>query len=269
MKHGKFGGTLWWTNSLLLKMAIEIVDFPIKNGDFPLLFVCSPEGIPHFAPRSLWEWVHACGCLWDHWDHWSGEMEIHLPPICCVLEVRDSSGLKWSQRMFFIVFQHTAIQLQWPRQQVPRVNCHCLCSLRTKAYVVSLTTIENIGKYMTWIPLWLCHWTILKRLSLNLRFQRCVEDLCFSKFSIICFNMACWSFAWRVFRGFTRQIKGLSLVVRGSSTVRRPGVFHQGECQYLPCGGTHPRMAGRSEQEQTGQSFARAAWFVCFAYCKW
>ena len=29
--------TLWWTNVLLLKMAIEIVDFPIKNGDFPLL----------------------------------------------------------------------------------------------------------------------------------------------------------------------------------------------------------------------------------------
>ena len=26
-------------------MAIEIVDFPMKNGDFPLLFVCSPEGI--------------------------------------------------------------------------------------------------------------------------------------------------------------------------------------------------------------------------------
>ena len=26
-------------------MAIEIVDFPIKDGDFPLLFVCSPEGI--------------------------------------------------------------------------------------------------------------------------------------------------------------------------------------------------------------------------------
>ena len=24
---------------------VEIVDFPIKNGDFPLLFVCSPEGI--------------------------------------------------------------------------------------------------------------------------------------------------------------------------------------------------------------------------------
>ena len=25
-------------------MAIEIVDFPIKNGDFPLFFVCLPEG---------------------------------------------------------------------------------------------------------------------------------------------------------------------------------------------------------------------------------
>ena len=25
-------------------MAIEIVDFPMKNGDVPLLFVCSPEG---------------------------------------------------------------------------------------------------------------------------------------------------------------------------------------------------------------------------------
>ena len=29
--------TLWWTYKKLLKMAIEIVDFPIKNGDFPLL----------------------------------------------------------------------------------------------------------------------------------------------------------------------------------------------------------------------------------------
>ena len=29
------GDTLWWTNILLLKMDIEIVDFPIKNGDFP------------------------------------------------------------------------------------------------------------------------------------------------------------------------------------------------------------------------------------------
>ena len=27
-------------------MAIEIVDFPIKNGDFPLQNVSSPEGNP-------------------------------------------------------------------------------------------------------------------------------------------------------------------------------------------------------------------------------
>ena len=32
MKHGRI--TLWQTNNKLLKMAIEIVDFPIKNGDF-------------------------------------------------------------------------------------------------------------------------------------------------------------------------------------------------------------------------------------------
>ena len=29
--------TLWWTYKKLLKMAIEIVDFPIKNGDVPLI----------------------------------------------------------------------------------------------------------------------------------------------------------------------------------------------------------------------------------------
>ena len=31
------------TNSLLLKMAIEIVSFPMKNGDFQSFFVCLPE----------------------------------------------------------------------------------------------------------------------------------------------------------------------------------------------------------------------------------
>jgi hypothetical protein len=30
---------LWKTNSLLLKMAIEIVSFPMNNGDFPISFV--------------------------------------------------------------------------------------------------------------------------------------------------------------------------------------------------------------------------------------
>ena len=32
----------------LLKMAIEIVDFPIKNGDFPVRYVSLPEGIIMF-----------------------------------------------------------------------------------------------------------------------------------------------------------------------------------------------------------------------------
>ena len=36
--------TLWWTYKKLLKMAIEIVDFPIKNCDFPWQNVSSPEG---------------------------------------------------------------------------------------------------------------------------------------------------------------------------------------------------------------------------------
>ena len=34
-------------------MAIEIVSFPMKNGDFPLFFVCLPEGKPpniHWMP---------------------------------------------------------------------------------------------------------------------------------------------------------------------------------------------------------------------------
>ena len=34
--------TLWWTYKKQLKMAIEIVDFPIKNGDVPLFIVDFP-----------------------------------------------------------------------------------------------------------------------------------------------------------------------------------------------------------------------------------
>ena len=34
----------WWTYKKQWKMAIEIVDFPIKNGDFPWQNVRSPEG---------------------------------------------------------------------------------------------------------------------------------------------------------------------------------------------------------------------------------
>jgi len=42
-----YGGSYPLVNvySLLLKMAIEIVDLPIKNGDFPYFFVCLPETI--------------------------------------------------------------------------------------------------------------------------------------------------------------------------------------------------------------------------------
>ena len=52
-KNGLLGGTefldgcgytLWWTYKKLLKMAIDIVDFPIKHGDFPWQNVSSPEG---------------------------------------------------------------------------------------------------------------------------------------------------------------------------------------------------------------------------------
>ena len=40
--------TLWWTNSLLLKMAIEIVDFPI-NGDLMVIY---------------WDWMGFTIWLW-------------------------------------------------------------------------------------------------------------------------------------------------------------------------------------------------------------
>ena len=38
------GFTLWSSNSLLLKMAIEIVKCPIQNGDFPVRYVNLLEG---------------------------------------------------------------------------------------------------------------------------------------------------------------------------------------------------------------------------------
>ena len=34
-------------------MAIEIVDFPMKNGDFPWQNVSSPEGITRFQPLKI------------------------------------------------------------------------------------------------------------------------------------------------------------------------------------------------------------------------
>ena len=56
--------TLWWTNIAIFSMAIEIVDFPMNNCDFPWLFVCSPEGqkisnppiseLQNFHPHLSW-----------------------------------------------------------------------------------------------------------------------------------------------------------------------------------------------------------------------
>ena len=41
-------GTLWWTN-IAMENGPFIVDFPIKNGDFPLLCERSPEGKSTFS----------------------------------------------------------------------------------------------------------------------------------------------------------------------------------------------------------------------------
>ena len=43
----------WWTNSLLLKMAIEIVDFPINSMVIFHCYVSSPEG----TQKNIW-WFH-------------------------------------------------------------------------------------------------------------------------------------------------------------------------------------------------------------------
>ena len=46
--------TLWYTNSLLLKMAIEIVDLAIQNGCFPmfsLVFCMLTRGYPSYDLR--------------------------------------------------------------------------------------------------------------------------------------------------------------------------------------------------------------------------
>ena len=37
-------------------MAIETVDLPMKNGDFPWQNVSSPEGIQHFKPFTHQKW---------------------------------------------------------------------------------------------------------------------------------------------------------------------------------------------------------------------
>ena len=40
------GDTLWWTNSLQWKITMLLMGKSTISSHFPLLFVCSPEGIP-------------------------------------------------------------------------------------------------------------------------------------------------------------------------------------------------------------------------------
>ena len=50
------------TNSLLLNMAIEIVDLPIENGDFLYFFVGLPEGKPmNSQSQDLFQSFSVCG----------------------------------------------------------------------------------------------------------------------------------------------------------------------------------------------------------------
>ena len=49
--------TLWWR-----KMAIQIVDFPMKNGDFPLQHVSSPEGKPWMI---MFRMFHLTSVKWN------------------------------------------------------------------------------------------------------------------------------------------------------------------------------------------------------------
>ena len=64
-----------WVASLLrpqlLKMAIEIVDFPMKNGDFPSFFVNVYQRVPCLPPHlsSYWGWLYYGLCMaLPHYD---------------------------------------------------------------------------------------------------------------------------------------------------------------------------------------------------------
>ena len=65
-------------------MAIEIVDFPIKNGDFPLLFVCLPEGTSECHRFELFDWFAT-----RQWHPESDHTQIHdFTAACEVLGIR-------------------------------------------------------------------------------------------------------------------------------------------------------------------------------------
>jgi len=82
------------TNSLLLKMAIEIVSFPIKNGDFPYFFVCLPEGTSHPSVVS-----RACQAIFSvrskaelHWDRRPCAVTAWRKGPCLVIDIHHQKG---------------------------------------------------------------------------------------------------------------------------------------------------------------------------------
>ena len=44
--------TLWWTNIAMENGPVEIVDFPMKNGDFPVRYVKLPPFIVDFPIKN-------------------------------------------------------------------------------------------------------------------------------------------------------------------------------------------------------------------------
>ena len=63
-----FGATLWWTNSLQLKMAIEIVDFPIHSMVIfhGKMLVHQRVSLWLRKPPSEWGWVLTCGIIMNY-----------------------------------------------------------------------------------------------------------------------------------------------------------------------------------------------------------
>ena len=65
-------GKLTW----LLKIAIEIVDLPIKNGDVPSFFVCLPEGKSSLAGSSSPEALQATNEVQSDGHHGFGRSQL-------------------------------------------------------------------------------------------------------------------------------------------------------------------------------------------------
>ena len=64
------------TNSSLLRMTIEIASFPVKNGVFPLLCKCLPEGKSHQIPFNhhflmVFLWFSHGFPMFSCYDAWS------------------------------------------------------------------------------------------------------------------------------------------------------------------------------------------------------